>query len=62
MAKKYDPTYKPEVCKPIANRASAAMSRETGINDNTLCIWMKRYSENKGKLFVETLCVAIYFG
>ena len=52
MTKKYDPAYKPEVCKPIASRASAATSRETGINDNTLYIWMKRYNENKEKPFV----------
>ena len=54
MSKKYDPAYKLEVCKSIeSGHASVAeMSRETGITENTLYIWMKRYRENRDKPFV----------
>jgi len=30
----------------------AEMSRETGISENTLYIWMKRYRDNREKPFV----------
>jgi len=54
MSKSYDPAYKLEVCKTIASGATtvASMSRETGINDNTLYKWLKRYRENKETPFV----------
>ena len=54
MSKKYDPAYKLEVCKSIesGHATVAEMSRETGISENTLYIWMKRYRENRDKPFV----------
>jgi len=57
MSKKsnrYDPAYKLEVCKTIDSGTAtvAEMSRETGIAENTLYIWMKRYRENRNKPFV----------
>jgi len=54
MSKKYDPAYKLEVCKTVASGHAtvAEMSRETGISENTLYIWMKRYRENSEKPFV----------
>ena len=52
--KRYDPAYKIEVCKQIASGLAsvAGMSRETGVSENTLHVWMKRYRENKGTPFV----------
>ena len=52
--KRYDPAYKMEVCKQIASglETVAGMSRETGISENTLHSWMKRYRDNKEKPFV----------
>ena len=54
MGKMYDVAYKFEVCKRIAGGeiTVAKMSRETGISENTLYIWMKRYRENREKPFV----------
>jgi len=57
MSKKsnrYDPAYKLEICKIVESGAStvAELSRETGIAENTLYIWMKRYRENRNKPFV----------
>jgi len=54
MSKKYDPAYKTEVCKQIESKkyTVAEMSRDIGISENTLYIWMKRYRENKEKPFV----------
>jgi len=54
MSKKYDPAYKLEVCKSIdsGHATVTEMSRETGISENTLYIWMKRYRENRDKPFV----------
>ena len=54
MSKKYDPAYKLEVCKAVDSGAAtvAEMSRESGISENTLYIWMKRYRENRDKPFV----------
>ena len=52
--KQYDPAYKMEVCKQIVNGQNtvAAMSRETGITENTLYIWLKKYKESKDTPFV----------
>ena len=52
--KKYDPAYKLEVCKSVdsGHATVAEMSRETGISENTLYIWMRRYRENRAKPFV----------
>ena len=54
MSKGYDPAYKLEVCKSIDGGAATVpeMSTETGISENTLYIWMKRYRENRNKPFV----------
>jgi len=54
MSKKYDPAYKLEVCQAVESGAAtvAEMSRETGVNENTLYIWMKRYRENRDRPFV----------
>jgi transposase len=54
MSKKYDPAYKLEVCQAVANGTATVpeMSRETGINENTLYTWMKRFRENCDKPFV----------
>ena len=54
MSKKYDPAYKLEVCKSVesGHATVAEMSRETGISENTLYIWMKRYRDNREKPFV----------
>jgi len=52
--KQYDPAYKMEVCQAIESGSAtvAAMSRETGIPENTLHVWVKRYREHKEKSFV----------
>ena len=54
MSKKYDPAYKLEVCKSVESGTATVseMSRETGISDNTIYIWLKRYRENRDKPFV----------
>ena len=54
MSKKYDVGYKMEVCKRIAGGeiSVVGMSKETGISENTLYIWMKRYRENQNVPFV----------
>ena len=54
MSKRYDPAYKLEVCKTVDSGTATVpeMSRETGISENTLYIWMKRYRENRDKPFV----------
>ena len=54
MSKKYDPAYKLEVCKAVESGTATVseMSREIGISDNTLYIWLKRYRENRDKPFV----------
>ena len=54
VQKRYEPEYKIEVCKQIASglETVAGMSRETGVSENTLHVWMKRYRENKEKPFV----------
>ena len=55
MSKKnYDPAYKLQVCKTVDSGMATVseMSRETGISENTLYIWMRRYRENRDKPFV----------
>ena len=54
MSKGYDPAYKLEVCKAIDSGTATVseMSRETGISENTLYIWMRRYRENRERPFV----------
>ena len=52
--KQYDPAYKMEVCQAIESGTTgvAAMSRETGIPENTIRMWLHRYREHKDKSFV----------
>ena len=54
MSKRYDPAYKLELCKTVDSGAATVpeLSRETGISENTLYIWMKRYRENRSRPFV----------
>ena len=54
MAKRFDPAYKLEVCKSIdsGHATVAEMARETGIHENTIYVWMKRYRENQDIPFV----------
>ena len=54
MSKRYDPAYKLEICKNVDSGTAtvAELSRETGISENTIYIWMKRYRENKARPFV----------
>jgi len=52
--KRYDPAYKLEICKTISSGTATVseLSRETGITENTLYNWMKRYRENQDTPFV----------
>ena len=54
MSKKFDPAYKLQVCQSVESGAAtvAELSRETGISENTLYGWMRRYRENRNKPFV----------
>jgi transposase len=54
MSKKFDPAYKLQVCQAVESGAATVpeLSRETGISENTLYGWMKRYRENREKPFV----------
>jgi transposase len=54
MRKQYDPAYKLEVCQAVASGTAsvAGMSRETGIPENTIRMWMRRYREHKDQSFV----------
>ena len=54
MSKKYDPAYKMEVCQTIESGVATVpeINQETGISENTLYTWMKRYRENREKPFV----------
>ena len=54
MAKVYDPAYKLEVCKQVESGSASVkeISRETGINENTIYGWVNRYRKNSEKPFV----------
>jgi transposase len=54
MGREFDPAYKIEVCKQIesGNATVAELSRETGININTLYGWIRRYRQNSENPFV----------
>jgi transposase len=51
---KYDPAYKLEVCQSAESGTAtvAELSRETGIPENTLYKWIKRYKQNREGAFV----------
>ena len=53
MGKVYNQEYKVEICKRITEYGEtvAGVSRETGINTNSLYTWVQRYRENKEKPF-----------
>ena len=54
MSKKFDPAYKLQICQTVESGTATVpeLSRETGISENTLYTWMKRYRENREKPFV----------
>ena len=54
MSKKFDPAYKLQVCQSVESGTATVpeLSKETGINENTLYGWMKRYRDNREKPFV----------
>ena len=54
MGKEYDPAYKVEICKQIesGDASVSELSRETGISENTLYGWIRRYRKNSDKPFV----------
>lgn len=54
MGKVYDAAYKAEVCKRVVSggESIAAVSRELGINKNSLYTWVGRYRENSEQPFV----------
>jgi len=54
MSQKFDPAYKLQVCQAVESGAATVpeMSKETGINENTIYGWMKRYRDNREKPFV----------
>jgi transposase len=54
MSQKFDPAYKLQICQTVESGTSTVveLSRETGICENTLYGWMKRYRENRSKPFV----------
>ena len=54
MGNVYDPAYKLEVCKQVECGSATVkeISRETGINENTIYGWLNRYRKNSEKPFV----------
>jgi transposase len=50
----YDSAYKTAVCKRVeeGGESVASVSRDTGVNENSLHSWLKRYRENKVTPFV----------
>jgi transposase len=54
MGKNYDPAYKLEICKQIESGIATVteLSRETGINENTMYSWVNKYRKNKVLPFV----------
>ena len=54
MSKKFDPAYKLQICQALESGTATVpeLSRETGISENTLYGWMKRYRDNREKPFV----------
>lgn len=54
MKKNYDPAYKLEVCQAVESGTATVpeISSETGISENTLYGWLKRYRGNQEKPFV----------
>ena len=54
MSKAYDPAYKLELCQAIESGAATVpeLSKETGISENTLYGWQRRYRKSRDKPFV----------
>ena len=54
MTKAYDPAYKLQICQTVESGASTVpeISQETGISENTLYGWVRRYRKNSEKPFV----------
>ena len=54
MKKQYDPAYKLQICQAVESGTTtvAELSRETGIPDNTIHGWIRRYRQNRERPFV----------
>ena len=54
MGKTYDPAYKLEICKQVESGIATVpeLSRETGVNENTMYSWMHHYRKNSHQPFV----------
>ena len=54
LSKVYDPSYKIEICKQVESGSAtvAEISKETGISENTIYGWVRRYRKNQEKPFV----------
>jgi len=54
MKKVYDSAYKTEVCKRVVEggEAVASLSRELGVNENSIHAWLRRYRQNSATPFV----------
>ena len=54
MKKTYDAAYKTEVCKRVVDdgESVASLSRELGVNENSIHSWLRRYRENSAAPFV----------
>jgi len=54
--KRYDETYKQETVKYILenNKSVSQVARETGVNENTLHGWVKKYSQQSEIKVVQT--------
>ena len=54
MSKKFDPAYKMQICQAVESGTATVpeLSRETGISENTLYGWLRRYRDNREVPFV----------
>ena len=54
MKKQYDPAYKLQICRTVESGTATIpeLAKETGIPDNTLYGWYRRYRTNQEKPFV----------
>jgi len=54
MAKQYDPAYKLQICQAveIGTATIPELSKETGISENTIYGWYRRYKKNREIPFV----------
>jgi transposase len=54
MGRIYNTEYKTEVCRRVVEGGEtvAAVSREIGVNENSIHSWVKRYRQNSSQPFV----------